>query len=162
VKGKVLFVAGLAVGYVLGTRAGRERYEQIKSAAARVWNTPTVQHGVDQAKDFALSRVGDVSDTVLDGAKKLIKAATQSSSSTTKPATRTNATKTSASQSNAEESDSAGTTGSTKPAAKSAPAKSTAAKTTASKTGAAKSSASGTTRTTKKPAAGKATPSSGS
>jgi hypothetical protein len=157
VKGKVLFVAGLAVGYVLGTRAGRERYEQIKSAAARVWNTPTVQNGVDQAKDFALSRVGDVSDTVLDGAKKLIKAATQSSSSTTKPAT-----KTSASQSNAEESDSAGTTGSTKPAAKSAPAKSTAAKTTASKTGAAKSSASGTTRTTKKPAAGKATPSSGS
>lgn len=157
VKGKVLFVAGLAVGYVLGTRAGRERYEQIKSAAARVWNTPTVQNGVDQAKDFALSRVGDVSDTVLDGAKKLIKAATQSSSSTTKPAT-----KTSASQSNAGESDSAGTTGSTKPAAKSAPAKSTAAKTTASKTGAAKSSASGTTRTTKKPAAGKATPSSGS
>lgn len=157
VKGKVLFVAGLAVGYVLGTRAGRERYEQIKSAAARVWNTPTVQNGVDQAKDFALSRVGDVSDTVLDGAKKLIKAATQSSNSTTKPAT-----KTSASGSNAGESDSAGTTGSTKPAAKSAPAKSTAAKTTASKTGAAKSSASGTTRTTKKPAAGKATPSSGS
>lgn len=157
VKGKVLFVAGLAVGYVLGTRAGRERYEQIKSAAARVWNTPTVQNGVDQAKDFALSRVGDVSDTVLDGAKKLIKAATQSSSSTTKPAT-----KTSASGSNAEESESASTTGSTKPAAKSTPAKSTAAKTTASKTGAAKSSASGTTRTTKKPAAGKATPSSGS
>ena len=32
-KGKILFVVGLGVGYVLGTRAGRERYEQIKQAA---------------------------------------------------------------------------------------------------------------------------------
>lgn len=30
--------AGLAVGYVLGTRAGRERYEQI-AATARQWNS---------------------------------------------------------------------------------------------------------------------------
>lgn len=38
-KGKILFIAGLGVGYVLGTRAGRERYEQIKAAAARVSGT---------------------------------------------------------------------------------------------------------------------------
>ena len=30
-KGKVGLVVGLSVGYVLGTRAGRERYEQIKT-----------------------------------------------------------------------------------------------------------------------------------
>ena len=30
-RGKILFVFGLAVGYVLGTRASRERYEHIKA-----------------------------------------------------------------------------------------------------------------------------------
>lgn len=34
-RGKILFATGIAVGYVLGTRAGRERYEQIKKAADR-------------------------------------------------------------------------------------------------------------------------------
>ncbi len=42
-KGKILFAAGLAVGYVLGTRAGRERYEQMKRAANGFWNDPRVQ-----------------------------------------------------------------------------------------------------------------------
>lgn len=78
-KGKVLFVVGLGVGYVLGTRAGRERYEQIKQAAASVWNTPTVQRGVDSAKDFAMARVGSVSDTVLDNVKSFIGSATKGS-----------------------------------------------------------------------------------
>ena len=77
-RGKLLFVTGIAVGYVLGARAGRQRYEQIKSAAESVWNTPVIQSGVDSAKDFALARVGDVSDSVLDGIKKLIAAATNS------------------------------------------------------------------------------------
>ena len=70
-RGKVLFVVGLGVGYVLGTRAGRERYEQIKKAAEGVWNTPAVQQGVGTVKDFAATRVGDLSDTVLDGVKTL-------------------------------------------------------------------------------------------
>ena len=55
-KGKILFVVGLGVGYVLGTRAGRERYEQISRAAEGVWNTPAVQQGVDTVKDFAADR----------------------------------------------------------------------------------------------------------
>ncbi len=81
-KGKILFVVGLGVGYVLGTRAGRERYEQIKKAADRVWNTPAVQQGVGSAKDFAMTRVGDLSETVLDGVKGLIGNATKGSGAT--------------------------------------------------------------------------------
>jgi len=81
-KGKILFVVGLGVGYVLGTRAGRERYEQMKSAAERVWNTPAVQQGVGTVKDFAMTRVGDVSDTVLDGLKSFIGNATKGSGAT--------------------------------------------------------------------------------
>ncbi|WP_067178180.1 hypothetical protein [Microtetraspora niveoalba] len=40
---KVMFAAGLAIGYVLGTRAGRERYEEIKRLAQRVSDSPTIQ-----------------------------------------------------------------------------------------------------------------------
>ena len=82
-KGKILFVVGLGVGYVLGARAGRERYEQIRKAAEDVWNQPKVQEGVQTVKDFALSRAGDVGDTVLDGAKKLVAQVTQSQTSST-------------------------------------------------------------------------------
>lgn len=89
-KGKLLFVAGAGLGYVLGARAGRKRYEQIKEAAAGVWNSPTVQQGVDQAKGFAYARVSVVSDAVFDGAKRLVNAAAKQGAQTpprTAPAT---------------------------------------------------------------------------
>ena len=41
--GRAAFVAGAAVGYVLGARAGRRRYDQIKAAADRLWNDRNVQ-----------------------------------------------------------------------------------------------------------------------
>ncbi len=40
---RVVFGVGLAIGYILGTRAGRERYEQIKRSAQRVADNPKVQ-----------------------------------------------------------------------------------------------------------------------
>jgi hypothetical protein len=67
-RGKVLFVAGLAVGYVLGTRAGRRRFEQIKSAAQGIWESEPVQWGVQQAQEA----VGEVADEALGAAKRLI------------------------------------------------------------------------------------------
>lgn len=79
-KGKILFAVGLGVGYVLGTRAGRERYEQIRKGAEKIWNTPTVQEGVDTAKDFAAARVGDLSDVVLDNVKSFVRTVTKSGS----------------------------------------------------------------------------------
>ena len=39
---KLLILAAGGVGYVLGARAGRERYEQIKHLCGRVWNHPAV------------------------------------------------------------------------------------------------------------------------
>ena len=106
-KGKLLFVVGLGVGYVLGTRAGRERYEQIAKAADRVWNQPTVQKGVDAVKDFASEKIGDVSDVVLDNVKQFIGNQTSkgssgsSSSSTTSRTTSSSASGTNASASKA-------------------------------------------------------------
>lgn len=46
------FLLGTGVGYVLGTRAGRERYEQLARAYRRVADNPSVQGaaGVARAK----------------------------------------------------------------------------------------------------------------
>jgi hypothetical protein len=71
-KGKILFVAGLGVGYVLGTRAGRERYEQIKRATAKLWENPAVQKQVTHAEDFVKDKAPEVAGLIADGAKKLV------------------------------------------------------------------------------------------
>lgn len=71
-RGKILFAAGLAVGYVLGTRAGRERYEQLKRAAQGFWNDPRVQRRVDQVEDFVREKAPEVAEFVSDGAKKVV------------------------------------------------------------------------------------------
>lgn len=71
-KGKILLVVGLGIGYVLGTRAGREKYDQMKAAALKLWNDPRVQKGVDNAGDFVKDKAPDVAEFLSDGAKKVV------------------------------------------------------------------------------------------
>ncbi|MEV8213691.1 hypothetical protein [Leifsonia sp. NPDC077715] len=71
-RGKILFVTGAAVGFVLGARAGRERYEQIKAAAVKVWESPTVQKQVHTAQDFVADKVGEFPETAYITVKKLV------------------------------------------------------------------------------------------
>jgi hypothetical protein len=71
-RGKILFLAGLGVGYVLGTRAGRERYAQIKAAASTMWNAPLVQRQVDGVQEFVKDKAPEVVEFVADGAKKVV------------------------------------------------------------------------------------------
>ena len=52
-KGKVLFLVAGTAGYVLGARAGRQRYEQIRSLATRAWDNPQVQKRVVDLEDKA-------------------------------------------------------------------------------------------------------------
>src|SRR5260370_19782207 len=40
---RITFLTGLAVGFVLGTRAGRERYGQLKQLGRRVADSPAAQ-----------------------------------------------------------------------------------------------------------------------
>ena len=75
-RGKVGLVIGLGVGYVLGTRAGRERYEQIKQQAEKVWNLPPVQKQVGKAQDVAKSALMALPTAVWNSAVKVTKAAT--------------------------------------------------------------------------------------
>lgn len=57
---KLALVAAAAAGYVFGTRAGRERYEQIKTRATKVWENPRVQKTVNDAEDMVKDTAGDV------------------------------------------------------------------------------------------------------
>lgn len=62
---KISFLVGCAVGYVLGARAGRERYETIVRVTRRVVGSQTVQStaGVLQAQlDTVRHRVRHLAD----------------------------------------------------------------------------------------------------
>ncbi|MCI0689465.1 MAG: YtxH domain-containing protein [Sporichthyaceae bacterium] len=58
------FLAGAALGYVLGAKAGRERYEQIKDKASKVANHPTVQQAKNEAQDQATRLYGSTKDKI--------------------------------------------------------------------------------------------------
>ncbi len=63
---KVVFVAGLAVGYVLGARAGRERYDQIRRLARTVRENPTVQETAGIVQAQASNMMAGAKDIVAD------------------------------------------------------------------------------------------------
>jgi hypothetical protein len=46
-KFRTTFILGAAVGYVFGTKAGRERYEQIMQASRRFSENPKVQEATE-------------------------------------------------------------------------------------------------------------------
>lgn len=68
-KSKVFFLAGIAVGYVLGARAGRGSYEKLKASATRLWEQEPVQDSLsavqDSLKVHADTAVHKVVDKVL-------------------------------------------------------------------------------------------------
>jgi hypothetical protein len=68
---------GLGAGYVLGAKAGNERYEQLRRLYDNLMSNPKVQEatgkakeamgtGLDQAKDAASSSVSKVTSAVKD------------------------------------------------------------------------------------------------
>jgi hypothetical protein len=50
---KAAFLLGGAVGYVMGTRAGREQFEKIRSSAQSLWSDPRVQEKVSGVQEQA-------------------------------------------------------------------------------------------------------------
>ena len=71
-RGKLVLAAGLAAGYVLGSRAGRGRYEQIAKAASNLWSSDAVQHQVHNAQDLAKDKAPEVVDFVSGNVKKVV------------------------------------------------------------------------------------------
>ena len=65
---KFSFVLGAAAGYVLGARAGKERYAQIQKLAGRAWGSPAVQSKVEDAKVAAKTQAAPAAKSALSGA----------------------------------------------------------------------------------------------
>lgn len=87
-KGKILLVVGLGIGYVLGTRAGREKYDQMKATLDKFWNDPRVQKQVDNAQEFVKDKAPEVAEFVADGAKKVVSQLSGSKAPAARPAAR--------------------------------------------------------------------------
>lgn len=72
-KGKISLLAGVGIGYVLGARAGRERYETIvesaSTAAEKVRRDPRVQDAAAQAQEMAKEKAAAAADTAKDAAQ---------------------------------------------------------------------------------------------
>lgn len=69
-KNKVVLLTGMAVGYVLGTRAGREQYERIRSQARSMWGDPRVQEQVSHVQQTVKEQVPVVQEKVTEVARK--------------------------------------------------------------------------------------------
>jgi hypothetical protein len=73
---KLVALTSFAAGYVLGAKAGRERYEQIRRIALRVKDDPRVQETAHSAADKARAqapvvghKIADAAGTMADKAK---------------------------------------------------------------------------------------------
>lgn len=69
-KNKLVFASGLAVGYVLGTRAGRANYEKLKVKARELWRNPKVQETVSEAAGAVKSKAPEVQEQAVQAVKK--------------------------------------------------------------------------------------------
>ncbi|MBI5159936.1 MAG: YtxH domain-containing protein [Micrococcales bacterium] len=74
-RGKFLFVVGAAVGYVVGTRQGRQAYVKLKGRAEDLWKAPAVQNSVESAREFVKDKVPIVGEKVAQVGKKAATAA---------------------------------------------------------------------------------------
>ena len=76
-KGKFLFLAGTATGFVLGSKAGRQAYDRLSTKAHRLWGDPTTQKVISQAETIARdaasvaqTKVSDLLDRTETSVKK--------------------------------------------------------------------------------------------
>ncbi|MBH0025276.1 protoporphyrinogen oxidase [Salinibacterium sp. SWN248] len=60
---------GIAVGYVVGARAGRERYDQMKGKATQVWESPRVSSARTSVEEYARTQAPIVRDKATAVAK---------------------------------------------------------------------------------------------
>ena len=101
--GKLGMVVGAAVGYVLGAKAGRERYEQITTSARQLLDKPQVKKVVDsvpgdlgarveQAANRAADKVAQAGDKVASSGPATSGTSGSTSGTTTTTTTTTPAT----------------------------------------------------------------------
>jgi len=63
-KGKLLFVAGIATGYVIGSRAGRSAYTQLMERVKAIRESDPVQHAVGSVQQAVQQKAPGVTAAV--------------------------------------------------------------------------------------------------
>src|SRR3954470_12836851 len=79
-KGKLTLAAGVAIGYVVGSKQARQSYEDLKDSAKSFWTNPNVQQQVESAKQFAREQAPVAKGGLTDAAQKVTEKATSGSS----------------------------------------------------------------------------------
>jgi hypothetical protein len=69
------FVVGLGVGFVLGTRAGRERYDQMVKVTRKAADSPAVQQAAGAIQAQAAGLVKTTKDKLADQVPKIAESA---------------------------------------------------------------------------------------
>jgi hypothetical protein len=90
------FLVGLGAGYVLGTKAGQERYQQIVDAASKLRENPGVQRltgEVNKTVSLGKDRVAETAAAKADQAKEAVSNVTSRSSDDTSTSTTTSSTR---------------------------------------------------------------------
>lgn len=70
-KKRLILLAGLGVGFILGSRTGRQSYERLKAQAQDLWSDPRVQDTVEKANQSIREKSPAVADAVQTAADKV-------------------------------------------------------------------------------------------
>ena len=81
---KLGFLVGFGAGYVLGAKAGTERYEQLKRLYDNLATSPAVRRATGKAKNVASTGLGQAKDKAAEGVSK-VSGAVRGSNEDTRP-----------------------------------------------------------------------------
>lgn len=75
---KAAFLVGGVVGYVLGTRAGREQFDRLREQARKVWEDPRVQGTVNDVEQRATTLMKERGPEIKEKLTEAVRTATES------------------------------------------------------------------------------------
>lgn len=74
----LIFIAGAAAGFVVGTRSGRHTYDKMREQSLELWHNPAVQEKVSEAAETVKEKAPQVQHKVGELAKKASHRSTES------------------------------------------------------------------------------------
>ena len=80
-KKRLILLAGLGIGFVLGSYSGRSSYEKLRAQVDQLWSDPRVQEQFEKAGDTVKEKAPQVAQAVKDKAPE-VAAGVQSAAAT--------------------------------------------------------------------------------